>query len=97
MFTVIAENQYTKNKFSRDEIICLETNKQTNKNLNEIMFFVVFLFGLGGVFWGVLKTDNQICNKEVNSKRAVSPFGILSGLGLSKNVGVYNQLGVDEV
>lgn len=44
--------------------------------------------------------DNQICNKEVNSKReslAVSPFGIRNGLGLSKNVSVYNQLGADEV
>lgn len=61
---------------------------------------MVFLFGLGGVFWGVLKMDNQICNKEVNSKReslAVSPFGIRNGLGLSKNVSVYNQLGADEV
>lgn len=38
-------------------------SKQTNKNLNQIPAFVVFLFGLGGVFWGVLKMDNQICNE----------------------------------
>ncbi|XP_050566660.1 dnaJ homolog subfamily C member 24 isoform X2 [Cygnus atratus] len=34
---------------------------------------------------------------EDMSWNEVSPFGILSGLGLSKNVSVYNQLGVDEV